>query len=131
MYSGMTWITAGGTTHEGGTTTNVIFRNNIAPLVVATAATSGNCPITESFCNHTANPNVVQDHDLSLAQTTYTAQNLFVTFNIATAQYNLELKGTAATDPAIGKGSASLMPALDILGRARSAASPDIGAYLP
>ena len=129
MYSGMTWITAGGTTHEGGTTTNVIVRNNIAPLIAASAATSGNCPITESFCSHTANPNVVADHNLSLAQTSYTAQNLFVTFNTATAQYNLELKGTAATNPAIGKGSASLMPKTDFLGHARSAASPDIGAY--
>jgi hypothetical protein len=131
MYSGMTWITAGGTTHEGGTTTNVIVRNNIAPLIAASAAVSGNCPVTESYCNHTANPNVVQDHNISLVQTSYTAANLFVTFNIAAAQYNLVLKGTASTDPAIGKGSASLMPALDFLGHARSAASPDIGAYLP
>ncbi len=38
MYSGVTWITAGGATHEGGTTTNVVVRNNIAPLVAATAA---------------------------------------------------------------------------------------------
>ena len=129
MYSGMTWITAGGTTHEGGTTTNVIVRNNIAPLIAATSATTGNCPITESFCPHTANPHVVQDHNLSLVQTTYTAQNLFVTFNISTAQYNLELKGTKATNPAIGTGSSSLMPATDFLGHSRSAASPDLGAY--
>ncbi len=92
MYSGVTWITAGGTTHEGGATSNVIVRNNIAPLIAATAATSGNCPITESFCSSTANPNVELDHNLSLVQTTYTAQNLFVTFDPSTAQYNLELK---------------------------------------
>ena len=71
MYTGATWITAGGTTHEGGTTTHVIVRNNIAPLIVPTAAASGNCPTTESFCGHTANPNVEQDHNLSLFQTTY------------------------------------------------------------
>ena len=129
MYSGVTWITAGGTTHEGGATTNVIVRNNIAPLIAATSATSGNCPITESFCPHTANPYVVQDHNLSLAQTTVTAQTLFVTFNISTAQYNLELKGTAATNRAIGTGSSSLMPATDFLGHARNPASPDLGAY--
>jgi hypothetical protein len=131
MYSGVTWITTGGTTHEGGTTSNVIVRNNIAPLIAATAAASGNCPITESFCSPTANPNTEQDHNLSLVQTSYTAQNLFVTFNTSTAQYNLELKGTAATDPAIGAGSASLMPTTDFLGRPRSATSPDLGAYLP
>lgn len=129
MYSGATWITAGGTTHEGGTTSNVIVRNNIAPLIAATAATSGNCPITESFCSSTANPNVELDHNLSLVQTKYTAANLFVTFNTATAQYNLELKGTASTDPAIGTGNASLMPTTDFLGHARSASSPDLGAY--
>ena len=129
MYSGMTWITAGGTTHEGGATTNVIVRNNIAPLIAATAATSGNCPITEAFCSHTANSNVEQDHNLSLVQTTYTAANLFVTFDASTAQYNLELTGTAKTNPAIGTGSASLMPATDFLGHSRSPASPDLGAY--
>jgi hypothetical protein len=129
MYSGVTWITAGGTTHEGGTTSNVIVRNNIAPLIAATAATSGNCPITESFCSTTANPNIEQDHNLSLVQTKYTAANLFVTFNTTTAQYNLELTGTASTDPAIGTGSASLMPATDFLGHARNASSPDLGAY--
>jgi hypothetical protein len=128
MYSGVTWITAGGTTHEGGSTTNVVVRNNIAPLIAATAATSGNCPVTESFCSHTANPNVEADHNLSLVQTSYTAQTVFTTFNIATAQYNLELRGTAATNPAIGTGSASLMPPTDILGHARSG-SPDLGAY--
>jgi hypothetical protein len=129
MYSGMTWITAGGTTHEGGATRNVIVRNNIAPLIAATAAASGNCPITESFCSSTANPNVEQDHNLSLVQKSYTAQNLFVTFNTSTAQYNLELKGAAATDPAIGSGSASLMPTTDFLGHSRNPASPDLGAY--
>jgi hypothetical protein len=73
----------------------------------------------------------VSDHNLSLVQTAYATQtqNLFVTFNTATAQYNLELKGTKATNPAIGAGSASLMPATDILGHARNAASPDLGAY--
>jgi hypothetical protein len=126
MYSGVTWITAGGTTHEGGTTSNVIVRNNIAPLIAATAATSGNCPITESFCSSTANPNVEQDHNLSLAQTSYTAQNLFVTFATSTAQYDLELKGTAKTNPAIGTGNSSLMPTTDILGDSRSAASPNL-----
>jgi Right handed beta helix region len=129
MYSGVTWITAGGTTHEGGTTSSVIVRNNIAPLIAATAATSGNCPITESFCSSTANSNVEQDHNLSLVQTKYTAQNLFVTFNTSTAQYNLELTGTAKTNPAIGTGNSSLMPATDILGHSRSAASPNLGAY--
>jgi len=129
MYSGMTWITAGGTTHEGGTTSNVIVRNNIAPLIAATAATSENCPITESFCSSKANPYVEMDHNLSLVQTKYTAANLFVTFNTGAAQYNLELKGTASTDPAIATGSASLMPATDFLGHARSASSPDLGAY--
>ena len=54
---------------------------------------------------------------------------MFTTFNVATAQYNLELKGAAPANPAIGTGSASLMPATDILGHARSAASPDLGAY--
>ena len=131
MYSGATWITAGGTTHEGGTTSNVIVRNNIAPLIAATAAASGNCPITESFCSHTANPYVELDHNLSLDQTAYTAPTIFVTFNTSTAQYNLVLKGTASTNPAIGTGNAALMPATDILGHARSAASPDLGAYLP
>jgi hypothetical protein len=131
VYSGMTWITAGGTTHEGGPTANVIVRNNIAPLIAATAAASGNCPVTESFCSHTANPNVVSDHNISLVQTNYTAQTLFVTFNISTTQYNLVLKGTAATNPAIGRGSGSLMPATDFLGHSRSPASPDLGAYLP
>ena len=131
MYSGATWITAGGTTHEGGTTSNVIVRNNIAPLIAATAAASGNCPITESFCSSTANPNVEQDHNLSLVQTAYTAQTLFVTFNTSTAQYNLALKGTGATNPAIGTGNAALMPTTDFLGHSRSAASPDLGAYLP
>ena len=129
MYSGVTWITAGGTTHEGGATSNVIVRNNIAPLIAATTATSGNCPITESFCGHTANPYVVLDHNLSLAQTTYGAQNIFVTYNIATAQYNLQLKGTAPTNPAIGTGSSSLMPTTDFLGNPRSPASPSLGAY--
>jgi hypothetical protein len=129
MFIGMTWITAGGTTHEGGATTNVIVRNNIAPLIAATSATSGNCPVTESFCPHTANPNVEQDHNSSLVQTTYTAQTLFLTFNISTAQYNLELKGTKTTNPAVGTGSSSLMPATDFLGHPRSAASPDLGAY--
>jgi hypothetical protein len=119
----------GGTTHEGGTTSNVIVRNNIAPLIAASAATSGNCPITESFCSHTANPNVEQDHNLSLVQTTYTAQNLFVTFKTSTAQYNLELTGAAKTDPAIGTGNASLLPTTDFLGHSRSASSPDLGAY--
>jgi hypothetical protein len=129
MYSGVTWITAGGTTHEGGTTTNVIVRNNIAPLIAASAPASGNCPITEAFCSSTANPNVEQDHNLSLVRTKYTSANLFVTFNTSAAQYNLELNGTAATNPAIGTGSASLMPTTDFLGHARSASSPDLGAY--
>ena len=129
MYSGMTWITAGGTTHDGGTTTNVIVRNNIAPLIAATAAASANCPVTESFCSSKANPNVELDHNLSLVQTKYTAANLFATFNPGAAQYNLERKGTASTDPAIGTGNASLMPAADFLGHARSASSPDLGAY--
>ena len=131
MYSGATWITAGGTTHEGGTTSNVIVRNNIAPLIAATAAASGNCPITESFCSHTANPYVELDHNLSLDQTAYTAPTIFVTFSPTTAQYNLVLKGTASTNPAIGTGNSVLMPATDILGHVRSAASPDLGAYLP
>jgi hypothetical protein len=131
MYSGMTWITAGGTTHEGGTTSGVIVRNNIAPIIAATAAMSGNCPITESFCSHTSNPTVELDHNLSLAQTTYTAPNLVVTFNTSTAQYNLQLKGTAGTNPAIGTGSASLMPTIDFLGHSRSPGSPDLGAYAP
>jgi hypothetical protein len=129
MHSGATWITAGGTSHEGGATTNVIVRNNIAPLIAATSATNGNCPITESFCPHTPNPYVEADHNLSLVQTTYTAQNLFVTFNTSAAQYNLALKGTKATDPAIGTGSSSLMPPIDFLGHSRSAASPGLGAY--
>jgi hypothetical protein len=129
MYSGVTWITAGGTTHEGGATTNVVIRNNIAPLIAVTSATSGNCPITESFCPHTANPYVTLDHNLSLVQTSYAAQSVFVTFNPSAAQYNLELKGTAPTNPAIGTGSSSLMPATDFLGHARSPASPDLGAY--
>ena len=92
---------------RGGTTSNVIVRNNIAPFDRhrLIAAASGNCPITEAFCSSTANPNVEQDHNLSLVQTTYTAQNLFVTFDTSTAQYNLELKGTKATNPAIGTGS--------------------------
>ena len=129
MYSGATWITAGGTTHEGGTTSRVIVRNNIAPLIAPTAAASGNCPITESFCSHAANSNVEQDHNLSLFQTTYTAPNLFVAFDGSAAQYNLELKGTPTTNPAIGTGSSSLMPATDFLGHPRSAASPELGAY--
>jgi hypothetical protein len=129
MYSGVTWITAGGTTHEGGTTSNVIVRNNIAPLIATTAAASGNCPITEAFCSSTANSNVEQDHNLSLVQTTYTARNPFVTFDTSTAQYNLELKGTKATNPAIGTGSSSLMPTTDFLGHSRSAASSDLRAY--
>jgi hypothetical protein len=129
MYSGATWITTGGTTHEGGTSSNVIVRNNIAPLIAASAAADGNCPITQSFCNHTADPHVEEDHNLSLVQTTYTAQNLFVTFNTNTQQYNLELKGTKAIDPAIGTGSSSLMPATDFLGHSRSSTSPDLGAY--
>jgi hypothetical protein len=132
MYSGVTWITAGGTTHEGGTTRNVIVRNNIAPLIAATAASStpyANCPITESFCSYTANPYVEQDHNFSLVQTTYTAQNLFETFDIRTQQYNLELKGTKATNPAIGTGSYSLMPTTDFLGHPRSSTSPERGAY--
>jgi hypothetical protein len=129
MYSGATWITAGGTTHEGGTTSNVIVRNNIAPLIAATAPTSGNCPITEAFCSNTANPYVEEDHNLSLVQTTYTAQNLFARFDTSAAQYNLELKGTVATNPAIGTGSASLMPTTDFLGHSRSPSSPDLGAY--
>jgi hypothetical protein len=129
MYSGATWITAGGTTHEGGATSNVIVRNNIAPLIAPSAPAGGNCPITEAFCSSTANPYVEQDHNLSLVQTKYTAANLFVTFDTSTAQYNLELKGTAATDPAIGTGSASLMPTTDFLGHARSASTPDLGAY--
>jgi hypothetical protein len=128
VYTGMTWITAGGTTREGGAT-NVIVRNNIAPLIAATRTTTGNCPITESFCPHTANPYVEADHNLSLVQTSYTAQNIFVTFNTSAAQYNLALKGTKATNPAIGTGNSSLMPAIDYLGHSRSAASPDIGAY--
>ena len=131
MYSGATWITAGGTTHEGGTTSNVIVRNNIAPLIAATAAASENCPITESFCSHTANPYVELDHNLSLDQTAYTAPTIFLTFSPTTAQYNLVLKGTASTNPAIGTGNSVLMPATDILGHVRSAASPDLGAYLP
>jgi hypothetical protein len=132
MYSGVTWITAGGTTHEGGTTSHVIVRNNIAPLIAATSASSTpyeNCPITESFCSHTANPNVEQDHNLSLVQTTYTAQNLFETFDTRTERYNLESKGTAATNPAIGTGSSSWMPTTDFLSHARRATSPNIGAY--
>jgi hypothetical protein len=129
MYVGSTWITAGGTTREGGTTTNVIVRNNIAPLIAATAATSGNCPITESFCPQTANSYVELDHNLSLDQTAYAAPNLFVTFDTSTAQYNLELKVTGPTNPAIGTGSSSLMPETDFLGHPRSAASPDLGAY--
>jgi hypothetical protein len=129
MYSGVTWITAGGTTHEGGATSNVIVRNNIAPLIAATAAKSGNCPVTEAFCSHTGNPNVEADHNLSLVQTTYAAQNLFVTFDVSTAQYNLELKGTAATNPAIRTGNTSLMPTTDFLGHSRSPASPDLGSY--
>jgi hypothetical protein len=129
MYSGITWITAGGTTHEGGTTSNVIVRNNIAPLIAVTAAASGNCPITESFCGHTVNPNVDLDHNLSLVQTAYTAPNTFLTFDTSTAQYNLELKGTKATNPAIGTGSSSLMPTTDFLGKSRSPASPSLGAY--
>jgi hypothetical protein len=52
-----------------------------------------------------------------------------VTFDAGTAQYNLELKGTAASNPAIGTGNASLMPTIDFLGHSRSAASPDLGAY--
>jgi len=129
-YAGVTWITAGGTTHEGGATRSVIVRNNIAPLIAATT-TSENCPITESFCNHTANGNVEADHNLSLVQTKYasTAQNLFATFNTSTQQYNLELRGTAATNPAIGTGSSSLMPTTDFLGHPRSSTSPDLGAY--
>jgi hypothetical protein len=132
MYSGATWITAGGTTHEGGTTSHVIVRNNIAPLIASTSASStpyANCPITESFCSHTANPYVEQDHNLGLVQTTYKARNLFVTFNASTAQYNLELNGTAATNPAMLTGSSSLMPATDFLGHPRSPTSSDVGAY--
>jgi hypothetical protein len=129
MYSGITWIAAGGTTHEGGTSSNVIVRNNIASLIAASAAADGNCPITESFCNHTADPQVEEDHNLSLVQTTYTAQNLFVTFDTSTQQYNLELKGTKASDPATGTGSSSLMPATDFLGHSRGSTSPDLGAY--
>jgi hypothetical protein len=129
MYTGATWITAGGTTHEGGTTSNVIVRNNIAPLIAATAAASGNCPVTESFCNAAANPYVELDHNLSLDQTKYTPSNLFVMLDAGTAQYNLELTGTATTDPAIGTGSSSLMPTTDILGHPRSSTSPDLGAY--
>ena len=129
MYTGITWITAGGTTHEGGTTSNVVVRNNISPLIAATAAASGNCPITESYCSHTANSSVEQDHNLSLVQTTYAAPNLFATFDTGTVQYNLELKGTGTTNPAIGTGSSSLMPTTDFLGHPRSPASPDLGAY--
>jgi hypothetical protein len=129
MYSGVTWITAGGTTHEGGATTNVVVRNNIAPLIAASAASSGNCPVTESFCSHVANPNVVADHNRSLVQTSYNPPSLFALFNTGGAQYNLALKGTAATNPAIGTGSASLMPTTDILGHARNPSSPDLGAY--
>jgi hypothetical protein len=129
IFPGATWITAGGTTHEGGPTRNVIVRNNIAPLIAASSTATGNCPVTESFCPHTANPYVEADHNLSLVQTTYTAQNIFVTFNTSAAQYNLALKGTRATNPAIGTGNPSLMPTTDFLGHSRSPASSDLGAY--
>jgi hypothetical protein len=58
-------------------------------------------------------PELALDRHLSLVQTKYTAANLFVTFSTSTAQYNLELTGTAFTDPPIRTGNASLMPTTD------------------
>ncbi len=129
MYSGITSITVGGVTHEGGTTSNAIVRNNIGSLVAPTAASSGNCPYTESYCPHTPDPGVEQDHNISLVQSSYTPQELFVTFNMATNQFNLHLMGTAPTNPAIGTGTSSLMPYFDITGAVRNPSSVDLGAY--
>jgi hypothetical protein len=129
VFSGITWITLGGTTHEGGTTSAAIVRNNIGSLIAPTDSTDGNCPYTESFCPHTADPAVEQDHNISLAQTSDTLKELFVKFDTTSNQYDLHLVGTAATNPAIGTGSASLMPSVDITGMARSSSSVDLGAY--
>jgi hypothetical protein len=129
VFSGITWITLGGTTHEGGTTSAAIVRNNIGSLIAPTESTTGNCPYTESYCPHTPDPAVEQDHNISLAQTSDTLQELFVMFDTTTNKYDLHLAGTAATNPAIGTGSASLMPSDDITGAARSSSSVDLGAY--
>jgi hypothetical protein len=129
VFSGITWITLGGTTHEGGTTSAAIVRNNIGSLIAPTESTTGNCPYTESYCPHTPDPAVEQDHNISLVQTTDTLQELFVMFDTTSNQYDLHLVGTAATNPAIGTGSASLMPPVDVTGAARSSSSVDLGAY--
>jgi hypothetical protein len=129
MFSAVAWITAGGTTHEGGATSNVIIRNNIASMIAATAVGSSNCPATESFCPKTPDPSVVIDHNVSLAQNGVDRQTLFTTFNATTSQYNLTLKGAKGTNSAIGSGSATLMPSVDITGASRSSAAPDLGAY--
>ena len=128
VFSGITWITLG-TTHEGGTTTAAIVRNNIGSLIAPTESATGNCPYTESFCPHTPDPAVEQDHNISLVQTSDTLQQLFVMFDTTSNKYDLHLVGTAATNPAIGTGSATLMPSVDITGAARSASSVDLGAY--
>jgi hypothetical protein len=128
-FNGITWITLGGTTHEGGTTSAAIARNNIGSLIAPTESTTGNCPYTESYCPHTPDPAVEQDHNISLVQTNSTLQQLFVMFDTTSNQYDLHLVGTAATNPAIGTGSASLMPSTDITGAARSSSSVDLGAY--
>jgi hypothetical protein len=93
-----TWIQAGGTSHEGGISQNVLVRNNIT--------TSIQRPSVGVL-------NLVTDHNV----TGVSPQTLFVQFNTASGQYNLHLRpGTAA----IGAGSTEGAPTVDIVGVKRT-----------
>jgi len=103
-----TWIQAGGVTHEGGESSNVIVRNNIM-----TAQTPAKVRAIV--------PNMDIDHNVVGVD----PKRLFVKFDPAGGQFDLHLKPGS---PAQGRGSPDGAPPRDIEGKPR--AKPiNAGAY--
>jgi hypothetical protein len=101
-----TWISAGGSSHQGGVSENVVVRNNIASWY----------EIPKAFA-----AKVRFDHNLRIT----TPESVFRKFDPARNQYDLRLR--AGTE-AIGSGSSEDAPARDIDGVVRSRRI-DLGAY--
>ena len=101
-----TWISAGGTTHQGSVSRNVVVRNNIASVI-----SQPKIPVENMKVDH----NLIADDPRAL----------FVDFRPAQHIYDMRL---SARSRAIGRGAAEDAPDHDIDGAARSA-TPDLGAY--
>ena len=132
-------VSIGDKTHEGSSSNKVVVRNNLANQIYVDNLDSGvemdhNVAIIPADLSFYVN-NIIQYYrNVGTYSNGVNIANIipaggpaaeFVEFNPSTLTYNLELKASA---PAIGAGTATGAPTVDILG-VRRTAPYDAGAY--